>query len=82
MKGQSQQQIQIYFILTKFLTQGRHLFCGITVQNLKHNAQAVTSLSSQPLSLCTKKQEDANQFKKQTLQKGPVITKCKQRKVS
>lgn len=55
MKGQSQQQIQIYFILTKFLTQGRHLFCGITVQNLKHNAQAVTSLSSQPLSLCTKK---------------------------
>lgn len=55
MKGQSQQQIQIYFILTKFLTKGRHLFCGITVQNLKQNAQAVTSLSSQPLSLCTKK---------------------------
>lgn len=40
MNGQSQQQIQIYFILTKFLTKGTHC---ITVQNLNCNAQAVLS---------------------------------------
>lgn len=80
MNGQSQQQIQIYFILTKFLTKGTHC---ITVQNLNCNAQAVLSCPCLlELFMELKKQEDTSQIKNQNLQKGPLLTKCKQSKVS